>query len=131
VAKFYRDILGIDLLGELNFGKGLLDELLLLPPETDGKLAFYKKQDSNALLMEFVQLSVKGKSLASVARPPNLGLFMISFKVDDLSALMATLRKEGIVVLSGPVELYIETHGKIRAITVEGPSGVLVECFEE
>ena len=94
------------------------------------KMAFFNKKDENALMVEFLQLSVKGESLTSVARPPNLGLFMISFQVDALLSLMATLKKEGISILSGPVELHTKVHGHVRAITVEAPNGVMVELFE-
>jgi hypothetical protein len=55
---------------------------------------------------------------------------MISFEVGDLLPLMETFKKEGISILSGPVESYTKVHGKMRVITVEGPSGVMVELFE-
>lgn len=130
VARFYRDILGVDLLMELTITKGLVDELLSLPTGTEGKIAFFKKQDSDSLLMEFLQLSIKGRSLASVAKPPNIGLFMLSFKVDDLTSLMRICKKEKIRILSGPVELYRERTGKMRALTVEGPGGTMIELFD-
>jgi len=130
VVKFYGNILGLDLLGELTLPEGLVDDVLTIPPGTKVRMAFLNKKDENALIAEFLQLSVKGKSLASVARPPNLGLFMISFEVDALLSLMETFKKEGISILSGPVELHTKVHGKMRAITVEGPSGVMVELFE-
>jgi len=130
VGKFYGDILGLDFLGELTLPGGLVDDVLTLPHGTKVKMAFFNKKDENALMVEFLQLSVKGKSLSSVARPPNLGLFMISFEVDALLSLMATLKKEGISILSGPVELHTKVHGHMRAITVEGPGGVMVELFE-
>ena len=128
VVKFYGDILGLDLLSELTLPEGLVDDVLTLPPGTEVKMAFFNKE--NALIVEFLQLSMKGKSLASVARPPNLGLFMISFEVDNLLPLMETFKKEGIAILSDPVESHTQVHGKMRAITVEGPSGVMVELFE-
>ena len=130
VVKFYGDILGLDLLGELTLPEGLVDDVLAIPPGTRVKMAFFNKKGENALMVEFIQLSMKGKSLASIARPPNLGLFMISFEVDNLSSLMETFQKEGIAIISGPVELQTKLHGKMRAITVEGPSGTMIELFE-
>jgi len=130
VVKFYGNILGLDLLGELTLPEGLVDDVLVVPPGTEVKMAFFNTKDENALIAEFLQLSVKGKSLASVARPPNLGIFMISFEVDNLLPLMETFRKEGISILSGPVELPTKVHGRMRAITVEGPSGVMIELFD-
>jgi len=128
--KFYRDILGLDLRYEIPLSEGVLNDVLRLPLDTKIKVALIHKKDENALTMQFIQLSVKGNSLASVARPPNLGLFMISYEVDDLSSLIETFKKEGIAILSGPVELHTKLHGKMRAITVEGPYGEMVELFE-
>jgi len=128
--KFYVDILGLDLMDQVTVPEGFLDELLGLPPDTGVKLAFVNRKDTDALLLEFVQPSVKGKSPAAAARPPNLGLFMISFEVDNLASLTEKFEKEGITILSGPVELHTKVHGKMRAITVEGPSGAMIELFE-
>lgn len=128
--KFYVDILGLDLMTQATVPEGLLEELLELPPGTRLKLAFINRKDTNALQAEILQLSVKGKSLAAIARPPNLGLFMMSFEVDALSSLMETFNREGIAILSGPVELQTKVHGKMRAITVEAPGGTMIELFE-
>lgn len=130
VIKFYRDILGLDLTDEVIAPEGLVDDVLAIPPGTELKLAFIERKGENAMIMEFLELSLKAKSLASVARPPNLGLFMYSFEVDKLSSLTETLKREGIVILSGPVELHTELHGKIRAITVQAPGSTMVELFE-
>lgn len=136
---FYRDWIGMEVVAEQilepdkiqqlwNLPEGLVDDVLTIPPGTEVKIAFFNKE--NALLVEILQFSVKGKSLASVARPPNLGLFMISFEVNALFSLMETCKKEGISILSGPVDLHTKVHGKMRAITVEGPSGAMIELFE-
>jgi len=128
--KFYRDILGLDLLWRITLTDGLLDDLLETPPGTEVKTAMIDKENEKALTLQLFELSIKGKSLASVARPPNLGLFMTSFEVDDLSSLMETFKKEGIAILSGPVALHTKLHGEMRAITIEGPSGEMVQLFE-
>jgi catechol 2,3-dioxygenase-like lactoylglutathione lyase family enzyme len=128
VKRFYGDILGLELKGAMTIPEGLIDDVLTIPPGTEVKTSFFNKE--NALMIEFLQLSMKGKSLASIARPPNLGLFMISFEVDDFLSLMETCKKEGISILSGPVELHAKLYGKMRAVTIEGPSGVMIELFE-
>lgn len=128
--KFYHDTLGLDLTSEVIVPEGLIAKVLAIPLDTEVKLAFIERKDENALIMEFMELSVKGKSLASVARPPNLGLFMYSFEVDDLLLLTEMLEKEGIAILSGPVELHTELHGKMKAITVEAPGDTMIELFE-
>ena len=128
--RFYRDIVGLDLMSQMTIPKGLIDDIIAVPPGTEEKTAFFNKKDENALMMECMQLSIKGKSLASVARPPNLGLFMISFEVDDLSSFMETCEKKEVAILSGPVELHTQLHGKMRVIILESPNGVMIELFE-
>jgi len=129
--KFYCDTLGLDLRQELTLTGGLLDKLLVIPPGTEVKTAMIHKKDEISLTIQFLQVSVEGKSLASVARPPNLGVFMISFEVDDLSSHIENFKQEGIPILSGPVELHTKVHGKMRAIIVEGPNGEMIELFEQ
>jgi len=130
VKGFYGGILGLDLMGEMPIPQGLIDDIITLPPGNEIKTAFYEKRGENTLTIEFLEISLKGKSLARVARPPNLGLIMISFEVNDLSSLTHRCKNEGIAILSGPVELHTKSKGEIRAITVAGPSGEMIELFE-
>lgn len=128
---FYRDILGLKLLGDMELPKGLIDDVLALPAGTDVWIAFFNQEDSSAPVVEAVELSIKGKAMASVARPPHLGLFMISFETDNLSELMKNFKQKDISTISGPVEFNIKPHGTISAITVEGPNKELIEIFEK
>jgi catechol 2,3-dioxygenase-like lactoylglutathione lyase family enzyme len=129
--RFYRDILGLKLEGDYKLPRGLVDEVLVLPPETDVRMAFFNKEGSKAPLVEFLEYSLKGKSLAPVAKPPNLGIFMISFETDDLSGLMEKFNEEKIKILTGPVEMELAPHGKIQTIIAEGPGKVMVEFYEK
>jgi catechol 2,3-dioxygenase-like lactoylglutathione lyase family enzyme len=127
--RFYRDILGLTLVADNNWG-GLVDELLRLPPDTDVRMVLFNKEGTEAPVVECIKFSLQGKSLASVARPPNRGIFMISFETDDLSGLIEEFNKKKVNVLSGPVEMEVAPHGMTRAVTVEGPSKVMIEFFE-
>ena len=130
VIRFYRDILGLTLVGDHKMPRGSLDEILPLPPGIDVRIALFNKEGSPPPVVEFLEFSRKGKSLASIAKPPNLGIFMISFETDDLSGLMKRFNEEGIPVIAGPVEMEIAPHGKIKSIIVEGPSKVTIEFFQ-
>ena len=131
VIRFYRDILGLQLISDVPVSRGLVDDVLTLPPGTDVRLAFVRKEDSQYAGVEFLAFSLKGKSLASAAKPPNFGLFMISFETDDLPGLIEQYKSEKITILSGPLELEAGPHGNIRAITVEGPNQEMLEFFEK
>jgi catechol 2,3-dioxygenase-like lactoylglutathione lyase family enzyme len=128
--RFYHGLLGLSVVTDATFPKGLLDKILGLPEGTEGRIALLNKEGSEAPFLELIQLSVKGKFLSEVARPPNLGIFMVSFETDNLSGLTETLKKEGISILAGPVELALLPYGEARLIYVEGPSKVKIEFFE-
>jgi len=128
--RFYRDILGLTLVSDNNW-RGLVDDLLTLPPGTDMRMVLFNKEGSEAPVVECIQISLKGKSLAPVAKPPNLGIFMISFETDDLSGLMQKFTREKVKVIAGPVKIELAPYGKINAVTVDGPSNVIIEFFEK
>jgi len=86
--SFYRDLLGLQLMGDYHLPQGLVDEVLALPQGTDVRIAFLNSQGSTAPILELLEFSRKGKSLNHVAQPPNLGLFMISMETDDLTELI-------------------------------------------
>jgi catechol 2,3-dioxygenase-like lactoylglutathione lyase family enzyme len=131
VIRFYGDLLGLRLQGDLKLPHGLVDDVLTLPPGTDVRIAFFNQEGSEGPLVEFLELSLKGKSLAQVAKPPNLGLFAISFETRDLSGLMEKFRQENIKIISGPIEMEAGPQGKIRTLIAEGPSRVMLEFFEQ
>lgn len=130
VIRFYRDILGLTLVGDHKMPQGALNTILPLPPGIDVRIALFNKEGSPPPVVEFLEFSRKGKSLASVAKPPNLGIFMISFETDDLSGLMKRLKEEGFPVVAGPVEMEIAPYGKIQSVIVEGPSKITIEFFQ-
>jgi len=130
VIRFYVDILGLDLTMQISIPQGLMEKLRGFPGPTSLKVAFVTRKDSNAAPVELIQPAVGGRFGTVAARPPNVGLFMISFEVDDLTSVIARLSQARIPVLSGPVELHTRLHGKMTAITIEDPNSSLVGLFE-
>lgn len=130
VIRFYGDILGLTLQGDFKLPRGLVNDILTLPPETDVRIAFFNKDGSEVPVVECFELSLKGKSLAPVARPPNLGIFMICFETNDLSGLIEKFNRKNVNIISGPVEMEVAPHGMIKTITVEGPGKVMIEFCE-
>lgn len=130
VTKFYVDILGLNTVFDQVLPTGMIDNILNLPTGTESRMAFINQTGSKNAALEFIQCSVKGKSLANVAKPPNLGLFAIAFAVDDLSALIQKLQANNIKILSELVEISGYDLEKARAIIVEAPNGVNLQFFE-
>jgi catechol 2,3-dioxygenase-like lactoylglutathione lyase family enzyme len=127
--RFYRDALGLSLMGVHTLPRGQVNRVLGLPQGTDLRMAFLKG-DTKGPVVELLSYSLKGRPLAPVAKPPNLGLFMISFRIDDLSGVVEKFKYENRAILAGPTELEEGPHGNIHAITVEGPDGEMIELFE-
>jgi catechol 2,3-dioxygenase-like lactoylglutathione lyase family enzyme len=128
--RFYRDILKLAVLSDAPFPAGLLDELLGLPAGTEGRIVLLNMNESQSPLVELIQLSEKGTSLADRAVPQNIGVFMIAFETKQLDELHTKLKTEGYKILTAPTEVELSPYGRIRLIIVEGPSMVNVEFFE-
>jgi catechol 2,3-dioxygenase-like lactoylglutathione lyase family enzyme len=128
--RFYRDILGLELIADEKLPRGLVDEVLALPSGTDLRMAFLNKQGSQNPVIEFLEFSTKGKTLTSTANPLNFGLFMISFEVTDLSGLIIKLQDEKIKFLSKPMKMEIPCYGKVRSLLIETPNKAMIELFE-
>ena len=130
VTKFYVDILGLNKVFDKVLPSGMVDNILNLPTGTESRMAFINQPGSNNPALEFIQCSVRGKSLCDVAKPTCLGLFAIAFDVDDLSALIQKLQKNNIKMLSEPIEITSYDSESARAIVVEAPNGVNIQFFE-
>lgn len=128
--QFYCDVLGLDLRDRLTLSPGLLDQLLVVPPGTKTETAMIHKKDQVSCTIQLLKVAMEGKPLAAIARPPNLGVFMMSFEVDDLSQYIKRIGEVGVSILTGLVELHDKVHDRINAITTAGPNGELIQLFE-
>ena len=129
-TKFYVDILGLNKVFDQVLPTGMVDDILNLPEGTESRMAFINQMGSKNAALEFIQCSVKGKSLADVAKAPYLGLFAIAFAVDDLSALIQKLQDNNFKILSEPVEISSYDQKRARAIVAEAPNGVNIQFLE-
>ena len=126
----FTKTIGLDLLGKLPIPNGLIDELIHVPPGTESETAVLHKKDQASLLLQLFKVSLPGKPLGAAAKPPNLGIFMMSFKVDNLTGAVNRLKDQNIPILAGPIERQTGARGRTNAITVEGPDSELIEMFE-
>jgi hypothetical protein len=94
-------------------------------------MAFVIKPGTNAIFLEFLETTAKAGYLADVAKPPNIGLFSIALETVDLAEVTGKVAAAGFPVLSGPVEIVRGSYEKIRAVTVAGPSRVLLQFYEK
>ena len=80
-------------------------------------------------LIEFKGAS--GRDLSALAKPPNLGLLMLRFPVDNLSALARHLESHGVPPLSGIRQVQLPPTGPARQVSVRAPDGAWLEFYEE
>ncbi|MEW6143312.1 MAG: VOC family protein [Chloroflexota bacterium] len=128
--NFYRGIVGMSLINRITLPPGTLDDILGVPKKTRAELAFVGRPASREPMVVLINLSVPGKHLAEAAWPPNLGVCAISFEVPNLSNLVAAVKGAGYKVISGPADIRKAIYGRMRAVMVSGPAGVMVEFLE-
>jgi catechol 2,3-dioxygenase-like lactoylglutathione lyase family enzyme len=131
-VTFYRDMLGLTVLSQREVTNPGLDELLGLPPGSrfqTVQLTGAQNTMGKVVLVQFPGLH--GRELASIARPPNIGLFMLSFAVEDVKGLYEVFQKNHVEVIAAPTEIEFPLSGKTHVMTARSPNGVMLEFFQE
>ncbi len=121
VSAFYGNVLGLSKLADRELPDGVIDPIVRLPQGTKSRIAFFNTPGANTALLEFIQTSAHGKSLADATRPPNLGIFAIGFEVEDIAAAQSQLVAQGIRLWSEPLA---------DSFVVEGPNGELLLFYK-
>ena len=71
-----------------------------------------------------------GADFSARAVPPNLGIVMLRFPVDDMTAFAEHVADEGVEVAMAPIELELPPYGRSTLMAIRGPGGVWLEFFE-
>jgi len=129
-ANFYREVIGLRETRRERLTGGAVDTVLALPAGTESRLHFVAGSDPDQLYLILMELSVKGTSLAPVARPPNRGIFSITFEVADIVETLKRAESWGIVPDAGPHLLSGDRHGKVETAVLRCPGGVLLELIK-
>ncbi len=79
-------------------------------------------------LLEFV--GADGADWSARATPPNLGILMLRFPVDDIDQFAAHVKARGITVAFDVTDVDFAPYGKARLMGLRGPDGVWLEFFE-
>lgn len=129
--KFYRDILGLSLIGELVM-EGKETDLLFACENTKVRVAYLNGSDNIiAPPIELIQFLNKNAVLES----PDLAKTSISeicFNVTDIDAFYKHLLNHGVECLSEPQTFdFTEFHfGKSKALYFKDLDGVILELME-
>ena len=125
--KFYHDLLGFDLKGNMEFASNpaILDltgaphaknrEMTAVVPGTEALIAFYEYQGIPRTPFHL--------------RVPDPGAPAIALRVKDLDGLLKRMRAAGVTVTSAHGEV-AQFSPTVRNIFVEDPNGLNIELFE-
>lgn len=123
---FYRDILGMKVLGDR-----------MTDPTEGGRLHNYKRERQARRWVSLSYGEGSTPTLTLTSHPGDapdeqpikldeVGISHLSFGVQDVKALSEELIAKG-VQLAGPVESFTNDKGEIRSIYVHDPDGILVQ----
>lgn len=128
VSPYYTEILGLKKVFDSWLPKGLVNDVLAFPPNVDSRMAFLVKPEAQSPAVELIQCTIKGNYL--LAKPPDIGLFALSWEVESLSDLTQRIKEKNYPTPGPPIEFHFGPHGRIRMVTAEGPNKVLFQYFE-
>lgn len=131
VKKFYGGVLGLDAKGDMRVPGGVVDRVMGYPPGTEARLAFYERKGTNSCLLEFIEAKYQARTLGREGRPPNYGIFMISFEDHDLESTLRKSELAGFPTSGQPVSYRDIRNGTVTAASINAPSGVLVHLFKK
>jgi catechol 2,3-dioxygenase-like lactoylglutathione lyase family enzyme len=81
--------------------------------------------------VEFVQfVGAQGADMRAAARPGNLGISTLRFRVDNLDASLDALRAAGMALPVAAQSLDLAPYGRVRITGFTTPDGVWLEMFE-
>jgi catechol 2,3-dioxygenase-like lactoylglutathione lyase family enzyme len=126
-VAFFRDILGLELLGLRDIDDGYFGKIVGLPGSAV-KAALLRLPGSSHHVELFQYLKPRGEP--HQPRPCDPGSCHLSFLVDDLPAFCAALRKKGISLDSDPVPITAGPNRGGYGLYLRDPNGILIELFQ-
>ena len=137
VAKdFYMNKLGFQIYMEHNLkGTEETDNLFGMPQnlyrEIERRICIVNPLGNNAGSVELVELhGAEGRNFAERAQPPNLGLLLLRFPVQNIEAFRKHLIAQDVTIISDIDTFEIEPYGKCACLAIQSPDGAWLEFIE-
>lgn len=113
------------------------DNLFALPlslgKTTTTQLAFFHPTGQRGAIgsVDILKLQgVGGRALGHSTKPPNLGLLLLRFPVENLTAYAADIKSTGVELFSDLSKVTIDPHGPCNMFSVQSPEGAILEFYE-
>jgi hypothetical protein len=130
LKRFFGEGVGLVPRGEFDDTDHAMNLLYDMPPGKMGMEGFYVPAEGKVAGINYLFVPGAGRARVTDARPPRLGMFQTSYRVDNLSETLVRVRDAGFGVLAGPLVLHNGHLGRRRAASVAGPGGLLVELYQ-
>lgn len=137
VAKeFYQDKLGMKIyLENVNENSAPGINLFGIPhniyPNTRREIIILSPDGGNEGSVELIEIGgLTGRNFKDDCAPPNLGILMLRFPVDNLPAYAARLKEKGVKIINESKSVNIQPYGNAHLISVQSPDGVWMEFYE-
>jgi catechol 2,3-dioxygenase-like lactoylglutathione lyase family enzyme len=126
--RFYRDLLGCEVIAEQEKQGGYLAEIVGYP-DAHVRMAHLRVPGSGHVIELFEYLAPAGARAA--VEPRNVGASHLCFLVEDLPAVYVRLRGQGVdSFVSPPVEVDTGINTGGYGLYVRDPDGITVELFQ-
>lgn len=121
---FYRDLLGLELVMDMDVDRHAGLDAVVGMPETVGRVVMLAAGDS--LVELWCYQNPRGRPLPDDYKPADRGVTHIALEVDDVDAMHARVVNAGFRAKSAPVDLGIH-----KTCYVHGPDGEIIELLED
>ncbi|UCD58990.1 MAG: VOC family protein [Candidatus Hydrogenedentota bacterium] len=121
--KFYRDLLGFDVMMDMDLEGDNAIEAILGVKDIKMRYVLLDSEGTKLNLLEF--RNPKGENMARKLRPYDQGIHHFAFVVDDIGAAYKELSAKGVEFISPP-----QNSGIVKANAMRGPDGVIIELMQ-
>lgn len=126
---FYRDVLGLKLIGDVTFAGDEAD-ILIGEDHVTLRAVYLRSQEDRKSppieLLHFVEPVAKGEPYAGIANP---GITEVAFWVKDIEQTYKDLRAKGVRFYSAP-QLFETDDYKVKAVYFRDPDGTTLELLQ-
>lgn len=129
--RFYRDLLGLKVLGDITFSGAEVDALTQVAGARLRAVYLRSEKDRNGPPLELLQfIEPQGDTGTPYARLTNPGITEVAFWVTDIEQTYHTLRAQGVEFYSAPQLFVLEGYGKVKAVYFRDPDGTTLELLQ-
>jgi len=100
-------------------------------PDTRRKILILSPDGGNEGSVELVEIEgLTGRDFSQQCAPPNLGILMLRYPVENLEAYSVHLESKGVTIINKATTIDFAPYGKADMFSVQSPDGAWLEFYE-